>query len=101
MGGHRVLVMRDDDASLSGSELQYFGVRDAIKLRGKGALEIDGRFTAQHTAADRTAKIVIRLESGLHLLRMRRVKMFPCGVQAFAQSCGQRGSVAAGRLETL
>lgn len=71
MSEHRVLVMRNDDAALNRSHVQNFRIGDSFEPCCKSALKVDGGFTSQHASPNRTAKVVIGLESGFHLLRAR------------------------------
>ncbi len=63
--------MRDDDAVLSRSKAQNLRIGYSVESRRERALEVDGGFTPQHTNAKRTAKVIVGLESGPHLLRVR------------------------------
>jgi hypothetical protein len=46
------------------------GIGNSVESRRQRALEVDGWFTPQHANTNRTAKVVIGLESGFHLLRV-------------------------------
>src|SRR6266567_5602169 len=86
--------MGDENTILYHRQPKDFGVGDAVESGRQSALEIYGRFVAQHTGADRTAKIVICLEPGLHRFR---VLEWRCSRAASSRSRSPPGKGAASR----
>ena len=93
--------MRDENSAILHRPAQDFGIGDAVESRRKRALKIYRRFAAQYAGADRTAKIVIGLKTGLHLFRTPGMQFLARRGEALTQILRKRGCVPPRGLEAL